>query len=764
MKTRLPIIVVLCVLLGSTSGIVLARPDSGSAFKALSADGSIVTNGPYGGAILQLANQPGNSTGIYAAVRQVGLFHSADSGQHWTFLFSGIGDQGNFAIDSLDSSVLYATRQAEGLYRSQDGGATWQPIPLSGEIVRPYSVRAFAHPATGGTVYAAISYSDRAGECGSHCGLYRSEDYGDSWTWIGASPIPADAKIDALAFLPANPAVVYAGADDGALYRSADGGDTWSFQDSPLDHVSDLVFAPDGTLFVIGSGEGVSLPMLRCTEDTAASPILDCRDALDAPNYVTIDPHSGVLDSSNQVTDLKVNPATPSDLLVSTGYRVARSLDGGSTWTFYDDATSPSQPSAVLYDPAQASSLFAGNGQGVWQTNQANAADYATAQWDEVDDLLAGVVPGSVVTAPSDPLVVYVNSSSGMYRTADGAATWERLPTFCEGDWCYLLDTPFAVDPQNADKLVQAAWNYTVHLSDDGGETWTVASGIPRPTTLPALDHPGDEYVISIHALIAVPGDPTTFLAAVAFHRPDNPDLKVYAGGGIYKSVDGGQTWTLEAQSGSRSIFSLAYDPTDPQRVYAGACELALDGSCGHADVLYSDDGGSAWNLLPPGDEVLQLGEDAREIAVRPTDGRLYVACGSGLIWIDKGGSAWTAWGSGLPISSPIDQLLFDPSPVKAGRVVYAATSEGLFVIDIAAASYDRFEGDLGQANATALGAARSSTGQDFIFVGTAGGQFGTAGANLSSSVADQADHLVQAGVYRVTGQEYYNHLPMIVR
>ena len=749
MKNRLWVIFVVCAVLVSSTGLGLVRAENAVSVAHPEEAGEIISNGPYGGAILQLMNEPDNAAGLYAAVRGVGLFYSDDRGESWNFLFSGIGPIGNFAIDAGNSNVLYATREGEGLYRSSDKGSTWTAIPLSPDFSHVYTVRAFAHPTISGTVYATIHYGNQDFECRDQCGIYKSTNSGDTWARV-SSGIPPEAKINAIAYGP-DPIVMYAAADDGALYLSINGGETWAPTGQPLEHASKLVYI-DSNLFVIRSGEGVSLPTVRCTVSLADSS-LDCLNNvtsdLDDLNYLVIDPPSDISGGANTVTDLKANPGDSNDLLVSTGYRVARSADGGATWTFYDHTSSPSQSSAVLFDPGLSDNIFAGNDQGVWLTTQADA-DYSTATWAERDHQLAGVVPNYIVTAPSDPLVVYVNSNSGMYRTADGSATWERLPTFCEGEWCYLLDTPFAVDPTDADKLVLAAWQQTVHLSGDGGQTWTISSELPQPVTLPALA-PGNKYVISIHALIAVPGDPATYLAAVAFHHPDNPDYKRYAGGGVYKSVDGGANWTLQFESSTRSISSLAYDPTHPERVYAGFCWLASEGACADGGMLTTDDRGDSWKtLLTLDDGELKSAMDASVITICPTDGRLYVAKGSALIEYDSAENIWKEIG-GVPGGSPINQLLFDPSPAKAGRVLYAATPAGLYVSEIGVEDFIPFEGDLGYTNTTAMASARNAAGQSFIFVGAAGGQFSSNGINSIESVSIQAETLVKAGVYMTT-------------
>ena len=178
--------------------------------------------------------------------------------------------------------------------------------------------------------------------------------------------------------------------------------------------------------------------------------------------------------------------------------------------------------------------------------------------------------------------------------------------------------------------------------------------------------------------------------------------------------------------------------------------------------MLFTDDRGNSWDTLTPDDDVLKSVVDASVITIRPTDGRLYVAKGSALIGYDSVENTWAEVG-GVPGGSPINQLLFDPSPLKANRVMYAATPAGLYISEMAGEDFNPFDGDLGLTNTTAMASARNTAGQSFIFVGAAGGQFSNNGINSIESVTIQAETLVKAGVYRMIQEEHYVYLPTIM-
>ena len=111
---------------------------------------------------------------------------------------------------------------------------------------------------------------------------------------------------------------------------------------------------------------------------------------------------------------------------------------------------------------------------------------------------------------------------------------------------------------------------------------------------------------------------------------PQNANVVVFGreGGGVWKTTDGGQTWTpLTDNQPSLEIGALALDPTNPDIVYAGtAFSNAFYGNMG-AGILKSSDGGSTWTVLPgplptgPGLEAY-----VQWLAVSPSNGNVVLA------------------------------------------------------------------------------------------------------------------------------------------
>ncbi len=207
--------------------------------------------------------------------------------------------------------------------------------------------------------------------------------------------------------------------------------------------------------------------------------------------------------------------------------------------------------------------------------------------------------------------------------------------------WLYLIgdDTPtnvgaVAVDPAHpstwytGDGLVgNWRWVYTFR-SSDGGSTWT-ANQLLYKTDGPV----GQVVYHRVFALAVDPGDASTVLAAVAEQRT--------AYGGVYKSTDAGASWSRTLPDWATA---LAFDPTSPGRVYAGAVR--------YGKVFSSTDSGTTWTQI--GGSTLEALR-VYDIAVAP-NGHVYVATNGGLQkW---NGTAWST-ATGLP-SVPTIALAID--------------------------------------------------------------------------------------------------------
>lgn len=231
---------------------------------------------------------------------------------------------------------------------------------------------------------------------------------------------------------------------------------------------------------------------------------------------------------------------------------------------------------------------------GLWKTTNAGTT------WQPVFDKQSAASIGTVAVAPSDPSIVWVGtgeannrqSSSwgdGVYKSMDGGKTWQNMG---------LADTHhigrIAIHPTDPNVVYVAAvghlWGANeergVFKTSDGGETWTKALYIDKDTG--ATD------------LVMDPNSPETLYAATYQRRRSPWGYNGSGpGSGIYKTVDGGETWTKLSRG-------LPYEGESESQTG----RIGLDIYCRNPDIVYaivehaqggvfrSEDRGESWKKM----------------------------------------------------------------------------------------------------------------------------------------------------------------------
>lgn len=200
-----------------------------------------------------------------------------------------------------------------------------------------------------------------------------------------------------------------------------------------------------------------------------------------------------------------------------------------------------------------------------------------------------------------------------------------------------------AVDPRTPDTVYVAAGSGGVWKTTDGGRTFAPA----WPS----------QYVQSMGALAITPDG----VLYAGTGEPDHGGGGSYYGTGVYRSADGGRTWTNLGLADTGGIGRIAVDPVDPRRVFVAAQGRNFDGT-GSRGLFLTTDGGATWRqvLAGPNDAT-----GAIDVAINPArpnevlaalwqkrrfpDGREYGGPGSGLYRSTDGGATWTRVGAPLP-------------------------------------------------------------------------------------------------------------------
>ena len=307
--------------------------------------------------------------------------------------------------------------------------------------------------------------------------------------------------------------------------------------------------------------------------------------------------------------------------------------------------------------------------QGGAPTARGDASSFGGLRWRLIGPNRAGrawVVAG----VPGDPSTYYLGTPAGaLWKTTSGGTTWnaisDALPVTGIGAAAVAASNPRIVYVGTGSNTLGAG----VFRSEDGGATWASAGLADTKYTVGLLVDPGDPNLV-----LAAAGSGGNFGSMVFYNN--NPS----ATRGVYRSTDGGRTWTHAlALDPAVSVIDLVWDPAMPHTVFASLA----GGSQAPSAVYVSRDEGLTWSPLT-GEGLPQAGS-ALNIAVAPNSSarRLYALAGGrgggGLYRSDDGGTSWTLATDRL--ASAGGHLYVDPHDPNVvytmGTSVYRSTDGG---------------------------------------------------------------------------------------
>jgi len=280
---------------------------------------------------------------------------------------------------------------------------------------------------------------------------------------------------------------------------------------------------------------------------------------------------------------------------------------------------------------------FGAVGGGVWKTTNAGET------WTPIFDREPVASIGAIAVAPSDSNVIYVGSGeadmrsdisygNGMYKSTDGGGTWTLVGL--EDSWQFGR---IIIDPTNADVVFAAALGHAyapnaqrgVFRSTDGGKTWERVLF-------------KDENTGAIDLAFDPRGSRIIYASLWATRRPPwNVYPPSYGpGSGLYKSTDGGNTWQQLAGHGLPSEglgrIGIAVAPSEPDRVY-----LLVDAKQG--GVYRSDDAGQNWTLADSEARIWGRGWYFGGITVDPKNSDVVYVCNTSTYRSTDGGKNFDA-------------------------------------------------------------------------------------------------------------------------
>ena len=322
------------------------------------------------------------------------------------------------------------------------------------------------------------------------------------------------------------------------------------------------------------------------------APPLGAQQAVTEADLAAFPPrHVGPAVTGGRIHDVEALPGDPSTIYVATASGgLWKSTNRGITWTNLWEHMPTSTFGDVAIAPSDTRIVYAGTGeqQNRQSTSWGNGvyrSDDGGATWTHLG-LDETRHTGRVQVHPGNPDVVYVaalgnlwrsSPERGVYRSADGGRTWDKVLFVDEHTGAVDL----VVDPASPSVLYAAmyqrqrrAWGFNgggpgsgIYKTEDGGETWReLTNGIPD----------GDKGRIG---LAIAPTNPSV-LNALVQHETES---------GGYRSEDGGETWEKVSEQNIRPMYysHVFIDPTNENRVYtlATSSHRSEDGGRTFAEI-----------------------------------------------------------------------------------------------------------------------------------------------------------------------------------
>ena len=565
------------------------------------------------------------------------LFESSDGGATWIQREIPVDlGSGLWGIDFLDADRGWVWGNVN--YRTLDGGATWEELPLLGST---YEMRfhspnfgvatgnfGVARSLDGGTTWALPAdgmdrFSFATANVGlgvAADGLYRTSDGGATFAHV------REGAAEAVAFL--SPSVALA-IVHGQLVRSADGGLTWTAQGSALGRTDLVVVSPS-----------IALAWGR----TGSAPDFDDRLLRTADGGVSWSDLGEVLPSSELAESMQFVVTSTGVVLAANGDGdLYRSIDGGLSWTRtfvgLGAATLPFSTGAPVFSDAT-NGYFAA-GPGILYRTQDGGETWSQASsgsgWSVED--LDRFPNGDLIAVGEAGQVLFSSGGSGPWRLRALLGA-ENLQ---------------AVDVVGAQSVVAVSSSGRLYRSSDAGLSWTAAATTPTDLIAADLyfDSPLSGWVVgqgfSSGALFhtsdgGASWSPVSAIqgtyVAVDFVGTSGWAAAVY--GTIYRSTDAGLHWIEGVlPDAPATLYDLDF--------WSAGVGYAV-GSSGYA--ARTSDGGANWQILPtpsglgPLTDIALLGPD--ELWISSADGKVLYSATGGENWavMDAGSAGFGAFAS----------------------------------------------------------------------------------------------------------------------
>ena len=621
---------------------------------------------------------PSNPLKLYAGSASGGLWETSNGGTTWSTYTDNQPVLGgaDLVIDPTNNNIMYLATSggddffnggpvvsSDGVYKSTDGGLTWQQTGLAFAV----SQNRFIHklvldPTNPQIIFAATSI-----------GVQRSTNGGTTWASVQSG------NIWDLKFHPTNPTIVYASGN--VFYRSTNGGTSFSQVSTgiPTGGVYRMSIAVTPTnpsyVYVLAckSSDYQFLGLYKSTNDGVSF-----TTASSSPNVIGNACNGTSTGAGTGWYNLSIaaSPTTPNEIAVG-GVNVWRSTNGGTNWSNIGCWVGTGSPPFVHADIHELE--YSSNGT-LYSSNDGGLFYYTGSSWTNITGQrniaqiykigLSTLTPNLWITGHQDNGTSVYNGTNyfislggdgmdcfidrtnnnnmfaeqyngSLRRSTNGGLSWSSITTGITGTGAWV--TPWKQDPVNPTTLY--CGRNQLFRSTNLGSSWTQAG--------------------------TAGGSGSMVEFAIA---PSNNQV-IYAlySGSIRKTSNGGTTWSSANFSGGSPTF-ITIDPSDENTAW-----VTVSGYTAGNKVFQTTDGGASWtnissNLpnLPANCSVYEPG----------TNDRIYIGMDIGIYYKDNSSPNWTLYNAGLPNVMVLD---LEISPALPGQLFAATFGRGVYQADVVA-------------------------------------------------------------------------------